>query len=196
MSYFVMSSRTNGKSVNHRSHRICSRSPTPAICLLCLSLVAASILLSSLLWAPDLTSWSRNILSHPSFSPTDDGVVGEGIMDNNLCGFSPSQGTAQEARARGCVYDIISGSWVYPECHDAELGAEFLAHQPPWKWWADEDMKEEISVDEILATGGLNPTGYFVTPEYHDYHYLDRTAGASISSSESLDQSQNAEYYT
>lgn len=160
------------------------------LCSLSISLFAASVLFSARFWAPGVTPWKQNGLSHPKFTSFSTGSIGDGNKDVKYCGYSPSEGTASDATTRGCVYDIISGSWVHPECHDAELEAEFLAHQPPWKWWADEQRTQEVSVDELRATGGLNPTGYFVTPEYHDYHcaYTWRKLHRAIEGSGLIDE--------
>lgn len=37
--------------------------------------------------------------------------------------------TAEEARAKGCIFDTISFAWLMPECYDAELVEEF-SHIP------------------------------------------------------------------
>lgn len=139
------------------------------LCLLIISLAAAFTVLPIFLWLLQNMPWQQNGLSHPKFQiPTTN--LRPGKISTKQCGKTPSEGTASEAKALGCVYDIISGSWVFPECHDRELEDEFLAVQPPWHWWSDKEKEQEISVEEIRATGGLNPTGYFVTPEYHDHH--------------------------
>ncbi|KAG4435259.1 hypothetical protein IFR05_009255 [Cadophora sp. M221] len=73
----------------------------------------------------------------------------------------------EEARRSGCHYDFISGAFVYPECHDKELEEEFLVLRD-WKWFADEEMEREVTVDEVRRDGGPNPL--YVSIEYHDAH--------------------------
>jgi hypothetical protein len=125
--------------------------------------MAASALITTLLWVPAIRPWQQNGLSHPK-------ILGNEETDLKRCGQTPTEGTASGAKALSCVYDMISGSWVFPECHDRDLENEFLSHEPRWQWCADKERTQELSVQEIRATGGSNPTGYFVTPEYHDYH--------------------------
>jgi hypothetical protein len=139
------------------------RSRRRGLCLIAISAVAASALIAALLWVPDATIWDKTGLSHPKVLENEVAIL-------KRCGQTPSEGSASGAKALGCVYDIVSGSWVFPECHDPELENEFLSGGPRWQWWADEGRTRELTLDEIRATGGGNPTGYFVTPEYHDYH--------------------------
>lgn len=110
--------------------------------------------------------WRQNSLSHPAAAAP----LAATTTTSGTCGITPSDGTAADALARGCVYDIISGAWVPPACHDPALELDFLAHQPPWQWWADAERTRELSLADMKATGGVHGTGYFVTPEYHDYH--------------------------
>ncbi|KAH7336731.1 hypothetical protein BKA65DRAFT_403161 [Rhexocercosporidium sp. MPI-PUGE-AT-0058] len=75
--------------------------------------------------------------------------------------------TMEEARDKGCVMDLISGSWVPLECYDEQLEKQFLG-EADWQWFSDQDGQHELSEEFIRETGGPNP--YFVTKEYHNLH--------------------------
>jgi hypothetical protein len=75
--------------------------------------------------------------------------------------------TSAEALTNGCVFNFVSGAWVHPDCHDAELDEEFLQVQN-WHWYADAENKHELTRDFIRQTGGPNPI--YVSIEYHQQH--------------------------
>lgn len=135
---------------NYAAIQRLERSRRRGLCLLTISVLVVSVVLTTLLWVPNITTWKQTGLSRPK-------ILWNETTALKRCDQTPSEGTASEAEALGCVYDMISGSWVFPECYDRELEEEYLSHEPHWQWWADEGRTEQLSVDEILATGGGNP---------------------------------------
>lgn len=74
--------------------------------------------------------------------------------------------TTAEAKANGCVIDLISGAWVHPACYDQELEKEFLEYGD-WKWYADPKGETELS-EEFMRTTPPDPV--WVSLAYHDAH--------------------------
>lgn len=77
------------------------------------------------------------------------------------CGDSP-----EEARTRGCHFDVISFCWLAPECYDAELSAEF-DNSNELEWYLDPNQTIALSHDQIM-TGEW--TNLYVNWEYHLRH--------------------------
>ena len=57
--------------------------------------------------------------------------------------------TFEEARARGCLFDTISFSWLAPECHDEELVAEFDKLPIVWHFYTDPAGTQEVPMDVV-----------------------------------------------
>lgn len=87
--------------------------------------------------------------------PTDLSGV---ILD---CGYSP-----QEAREKGCVYDVMMQDWVPEPCYDAVLTERYLK-QGKYIWYADGDGNTTIS-DEIMAKGEHGRA--WMSTAYHKDH--------------------------
>lgn len=79
---------------------------------------------------------------------------------------SPCGNTAEEARARGCHFDIISFCWLPDACYDAKLSENF-DNITTWEWFLDSNGTQPISHDQAM-TGDY--TGLFVNWEYHVRH--------------------------
>lgn len=77
------------------------------------------------------------------------------------CGNSP-----EEARSRGCHFDVISFCWLAPECYDAELSTEF-DNANALEWYLDPNQTIPLSHDQIM-TGEW--TDLYVNWEYHLRH--------------------------
>jgi hypothetical protein len=75
------------------------------------------------------------------------------------CGSSP-----EEARAKGCHFDVISFNWLPDECYDDELSQEF-DHE--LEWFLDQNRTQPLSHEQIM-TG--EHTGVYVNWEYHLRH--------------------------
>lgn len=77
------------------------------------------------------------------------------------CGHSP-----EEARAKGCVYDVMMQDWVPEPCYDAPLTEKYLA-EGNWTWYGDGEGKTIIS-DEQMAKGEHGVAWMAVS--YHKAH--------------------------
>ncbi|KAJ0109996.1 hypothetical protein J7T55_014798 [Diaporthe amygdali] len=77
------------------------------------------------------------------------------------CGSS-----ASDARRLGCRFDIMSFSWLPPNCFDEELSHDFDTIQP-WQWFADAAGTQEIPKSEVLMGEAKS---LFVSFQYHRTH--------------------------
>ena len=78
----------------------------------------------------------------------------------------PCGQTPQEARARGCHFDVISFCWLPTACYDAELSAAF-DKETTWEWFLDPNKTQPVSHQQAM-TGEF--TGLYVNWEYHLRH--------------------------
>jgi hypothetical protein len=85
------------------------------------------------------------------------GMVGK-ILD---CGYSPEQ-----AREKGCVYDVMMQDWVPVPCYDAVLTEKYLA-EGNWTWYGDGDGTTTIS-NEQMAKGEHGSA--WMSTSYHKAH--------------------------
>jgi hypothetical protein len=77
------------------------------------------------------------------------------------CGHSPS-----EARAKGCVYDVMMQDWVPEPCYDSVLTEKYLA-EGNWTWYGDGDGNTTIS-DEDIRKGEHGAA--WMSTSYHKAH--------------------------
>jgi hypothetical protein len=84
----------------------------------------------------------------------------------NQCGTS-----AEEARARGCVFEATGFTWLPRECYDGETESEFLQYvaENDLKLYHDPDYTNEARPEEVQKGNGA---GYFVREGYHLAHCL------------------------
>lgn len=79
------------------------------------------------------------------------------------CGSTPD-----EARAAGCVFDVMMQLWTPPECMDAALSERFL-EKGNWTWYADSEAKH-IYTDEEIRKGDHDVV--YVAQSYHRHHCI------------------------
>ncbi|KAH0837273.1 hypothetical protein AYO21_09980 [Fonsecaea monophora] len=97
-----------------------------------------------------------------------DSLTGQ-ILD---CGYNP-----EEARAKGCVYDVMMQDWVPEPCYDPILTERYLA-QGNWTWYADAEGKV-ILTDEEMRKGEHGSA--WMSSSYHQAHCIfswDKTVRA------------------
>lgn len=75
---------------------------------------------------------------------------------------------ADEARAKGCSYDVMMQEWTPPECIDWTLAEKFLKNGN-WTWYADPGAEKTYSPEEI-ALG--NHAVVYVDQSYHRHHCI------------------------
>lgn len=75
---------------------------------------------------------------------------------------------ADEARAKGCAYDVMMQEWTHPACIDWTLGERFLKNGN-WTWYADSNAEKTYSPVEI-ALGNHNVV--YVAQSYHRHHCI------------------------
>lgn len=79
------------------------------------------------------------------------------------CGSTP-----EEARAAGCVFDVMMQLWTPAECYDGNLSERFLA-AGKWTWWADAGATTVMS-DEEMKKGEHDRV--YVSADYHKSHCI------------------------
>jgi hypothetical protein len=88
-------------------------------------------------------------------------LAGETAVENGyFCGYTP-----QEARAKGCRFDLILYSWVPAQCYDERLQEEYRTRDS--KWYLDVKATQEISQEEA-ARGETEQV--FLSWDYHIWH--------------------------
>lgn len=93
--------------------------------------------------------------------------VGAKVFPSNLtsiildCGHSP-----EEARAKGCVYDVMMQDWVPEPCYDGPLTEKYLK-QGNYTWYGDGQGETTIS-DELMAKGEHGRA--WMSTAYHKDH--------------------------
>lgn len=75
--------------------------------------------------------------------------------------------TVEEAHARGCQYDVMIGSWLLPECFDAELMERYLADRD-WEFFRDSNLSQVLPMDELRR--GEHSYPVWATVQQHQYH--------------------------
>lgn len=100
-------------------------------------------------------------------------------------GISQCGTTASEARAKGCVFETLGFSWLPPECHDAEVEAEFL-RDPTIHYWRDVNRTEEVPISEVQEG---DARGFYITHDYHRSHcaYLLKKLHRAVYAGRELD---------
>jgi hypothetical protein len=87
-------------------------------------------------------------------------VFGESSMVTQ-CGDS-----AESARTLGCFFDIMSFSWIPPECFDEALTREFDRMQA-WEWFEDVAGRKPVTKTEVLQG---TASQLYVSFDYHRAH--------------------------
>ncbi|KAF4850573.1 hypothetical protein CGCSCA4_v003846 [Colletotrichum siamense] len=80
--------------------------------------------------------------------------------------IKPCGSTPQEAKEKGCHFDVISFCWLPSQCYDAELSREF-DEANHLEWFLDPNRTEPLTHEQIM-TGEY--TGLYVNWEYHVRH--------------------------
>ncbi|TDZ71705.1 hypothetical protein CTRI78_v001814 [Colletotrichum trifolii] len=80
--------------------------------------------------------------------------------------IKPCGSTPQEARQKGCHFDVISFCWLPSQCYDAQLSREF-DEANHLEWFLDPNRTEPLTHQQIM-TGEY--TGLYVNWEYHVRH--------------------------
>ena len=60
------------------------------------------------------------------------------------CGSSPA-----EAKAMGCVFDVMSFAWTPPQCYDHETSQMYLNRNGPWIFYLDHNATQPLEFDSL-----------------------------------------------
>lgn len=97
--------------------------------------------------------------------------------------------SSDEARLRGCRFDVMSFTWSQPSCFDGPLMEEFLSLKN-WTWWLPDTQEPEtyhsLGVEDVSSGQYAE---LHVSWEYHLYHctYMWRKMHRAILKGEPLD---------
>lgn len=83
------------------------------------------------------------------------------LIESSNCGATPS-----EAKAKGCIFDLMSWCWLPPACHDETLSREIL-DWGPWLWYEDVKATRPVAQD-IAALGEIDIL--YVEESFHQTH--------------------------
>ncbi|KAK3387942.1 hypothetical protein B0H63DRAFT_559372 [Podospora didyma] len=91
-----------------------------------------------------------------------------------------TQGSVEEARAKGCKFDPMSWIWVRPECYNADLIADFM-NRTEFSWHTEPKLKPESRVPLDVVFRGDHPK-LFTQKQYHLVHcaYMSKKLLKSI----------------
>ncbi|KAL9118495.1 MAG: hypothetical protein Q9187_004961 [Circinaria calcarea] len=89
---------------------------------------------------------------------------GEDPVENGYwCGTTP-----EEARTKGCQFDLVLYSWVPPPCYDAELQQAYKDERES-EWYRHREGLNGEMVPQERAALGIEE-GLWLSWAYHDYH--------------------------
>lgn len=77
-------------------------------------------------------------------SDANKGII-PGRISLGTCGKSP-----EEARTKGCVFDLFIGSFMHPQCFDESLHDRYM-REHSWIFYVDPEGINEIPVEQVLA---------------------------------------------
>jgi hypothetical protein len=97
------------------------------------------------------------------FAHTTDPIDPKSLRRDYTCGAS-----TEEAKATGCVFDILAMAWIPPQCHDPKLVDDFR-HERNWQYWADQDGTIELREDELHLRSGPDQL-IWASLEWHLIH--------------------------
>lgn len=70
------------------------------------------------------------------------------LLANQKANFSSSGDSWQEAKALGCIYDVIASRWYAPECFDQE-SFDAMKQEPGtnYTWYSDKDHTIQVPTE-------------------------------------------------
>lgn len=80
------------------------------------------------------------------------------------CGNNPS-----EAKANGCIFDVMNYAWTRPECYDEGASKEALS-RGPWKWYLDANATQPLEGQDLERLAF--ETEVWTEHSYHVAHCL------------------------
>lgn len=127
--------------------------------------ILSTLFIALLVLRPSLTAANqRQCADHDEL----DHVSGDALQplpsdsDASPCGHSRA-----EALEAGCIFDMLSFSWMPPDCYDADLTAEFEGLSN-WRYFSEKDATSRQIPRSVAALGEHHHL--FVTWEWHLRH--------------------------
>lgn len=149
------------------------------------SLVFAGVVLASLFW-------TLGLCLHPNFppqhqNPTDLRAT-PSSQPTRHCGSTPD-----EARMKGCQFQLWSYSWVPSECFDHDLQKDFLEKaisSEGWSYYSTRSGSEEDLIDTGVVMGG-GQDNIYTTWGQHYWHcvFYQRKFFSMVLGNEGMDLS-------
>lgn len=117
--------------------------------------------------AADATGTVASAIANPTTAIDDDSMKAAAITPSadeiENCGYSPD-----EARAKGCVFDVMMQLWTPAACFDEILSNRFL-EVGNWTWYADPSAAKAFTLEEMRL--GEHDAVY-VAQDYHITHCI------------------------
>ena len=120
--------------------------------------------------AAAVTASTAHISTPPTPTPIADDDSLKTVEDDKepeapiqSCGVTPD-----EARAKGCVFDVMMQLWTPADCFDEVLSNRFL-EVGNWTWWADSSASHIYTLEEMRK--GEHDVVY-VAQDYHITHCI------------------------
>ncbi|OAP59429.1 hypothetical protein AYL99_06727 [Fonsecaea erecta] len=141
-----------------------SHNPTKSDALSTSATSAAAVVASTTLASTAAVATSTPLVDDDSIKSTegaDDSTPPKDEIQN--CGYTPD-----EARARGCVFDVMMQLWTPAACFDEPLSNRFL-EVGNWTWYADPSASHIFTLEEMRK--GEHDAVY-VAQDYHITHCI------------------------
>lgn len=105
---------------------------------------------------------------HPAPLPIDSSPYPSSQIADSTIIWKDCGSSADEARAKGCVYDVILVAWLHPECFDSELMETYLSDNDYPFWLVrGAEMEQNITIEEVRLG---NHKTVFSSAEFHLAH--------------------------
>ncbi len=74
------------------------------------------------------------------------GIIMSPRLRRSLCRSSICTADWQEAKAAGCVYDLVLSTWIHPACFNMELNKRYMdtLREMNFIYWLEEEMITEV----------------------------------------------------
>ena len=99
-----------------------------------------------------LLNRERQAVGHAIHPPSDPAHVTHPITTEEVHATWKGCGTsAMEARAKGCLYDVMLGGWIHADCYQSELMEKYLK-AGNYTWYSDVSLTDLVS-DAVVRRG-------------------------------------------
>jgi hypothetical protein len=148
-----------------RNTRLCLFSASASVISCFISLLTATLVVVLLLLLTNghpityMKQSQLNTILKDQSMPTSSLRPQDLAIQDMHCGSTPA-----EARALGCIFDVMSFAWTPPACYDHAFSQEFLARNGPWIFYLDHNATMPLPFDTL--------SDYEIVWTEHSYHVV------------------------